>query len=177
MRFRLIAALALLACAAIFAASASASSPAGGKIYIHATGNNGPDATIVIVGAVGDHGKTVQMDKNGKPDANGNFVRITLQKGTFMVDSTALNAAGRTARPAIQDQATCSFLGTVTAPVKIFDGTGLYKGISGRATITAAFGGIGPFYSSGPHKGRCNPHAQEIVQFGSVTGPGTVSFG
>jgi hypothetical protein len=172
MRFRLIALFALLACGVIGVAAA-AGAPAGGKIFIHATGSNGPGGTIVVVGAIADHGKSLQMDKNGKVDANGNFVKIIMQKGSFMVDSTKLNAAGNAGRPAIQDLATCSFEFTATAPVKLFDGTGLYKGISGTATITIEYGGYGPLSKAG----KCNQHAPAIAQWALVSGPGTVSFG
>ena len=172
MRFKLIALCALLACGAIGAASAAAA-PAGGKIFIHATGSEGPAGTIVIVGAIADHGKTLQMNKNGKPDSNGNFVKITLSKGTFMVDSTKLDAAGNQAKPSIESLATCSFRFTATGPVTFFNGTGLYKGISGTATITLDFGG----YSRLSRAGKCSQNAPAVAEWGSVTGPGTVSFG
>jgi hypothetical protein len=172
MRFRLIALCAALACGVIGAASA-AGAPAGGKIFIHATGSEGAKGTIAIVGAIADHGKTLQMTKNGKPDSNGNFVRITLQKGSFMVDSTRLNEIGDNSKPSIQDLATCSFLFTATGPVKLYDGTGLYQGINGTATITLVYGG----YSNLSKSGKCNPHAPAVAQWASITGPGTVSFG
>ena len=180
MRVKLTATGVLLAAGAICAALAAApSAPAGGKIYIHATGSNGPAGAIVVVGAIGDHGKTLQMDKDGKPDSNGNFVRITLQKGTFEVDSTALNRISNKQAPAIVDKATCSFLFTATGPVTLFNGTGAYAGVKGKATITLTFGGIGPRFTSGAHKGQCNmsDNARPIAQFSSVTGPGTFSFG
>jgi hypothetical protein len=179
LRFGITTAAALLAGGAIFAAAATAAptAPAGGQIYIHATGSEGPAGKIVIVGAIGDHGKTLQMDKNGKIDPNGNFVKIKLQKGTFEVDSTALNAKENQQHPMV-NKGTCSFMLTGTAPVKLFNGTGLYKGIHGTVTITIAFGGIGPDYASGPHKGQCNmnQNVAPVVQFASVSGPGTVSF-
>jgi hypothetical protein len=176
MRFKLIATCALLACGVICAAAAGAGARSGGKIFIHATSGEGPAGTIVIVGAIGDHGKTLSMTKSGKPSNNGNFVRITLQKGSFMVDSTKLNAAGNTNRPTINNLATCSFMANITAPVRFFNGTGLYAGISGTATITVSFGGVSPFYKSGPHQGLCNTHTAPLAQWGSVTGPGSVSF-
>jgi hypothetical protein len=172
MRFKLIALCALLACAVVGSAAAAGSTPAGGKIFIHATGGEGPAGTIVVVGAVADHGKTLQMTKNGKPDSNGNYVRITLQKGSFIVDSTKLNAAGNNARPQIQNLATCSFHFTATAPVKLYDGTGLYKGIAGTATITVDFGG----YSRLSKAGKCSQNAPAVAEWGLVSGPGTVSF-
>ncbi len=158
--------------------SARATMPAGGPVYIHATGGNGPAGSIVITGAIGDYGKTLSIDRNGKTDSNGNYVRITLQHGTFEVDSTTLNAKTNHARPSV-DRATCSFRFTGTGPVTLFNGTGLYKGIKGKVMITISFGGIGPFYKSGPHKGQCNmsDSAPLLAQYGSISGPGTVAFG
>ena len=151
----------------------------GGAIFIHATGSEGPGGTIVIVGAIGDHGTTLQTNKAGKPDPNGNYVKISLQKGTFEVDSTALNATTAKLPPKILNNTTCSMLFTGTAPVKLYNGTGLYQGLKGTATITVSFGGISPFYTSGTHKGQCNTshNAKPIAQWASITGPGAVTFG
>jgi hypothetical protein len=128
------------------------------------------------VGGGGD-GCTNCFDKDGKPDSNGNFVKVTLQKGTFEVDSTALNAKMATLAPMLNKK-TCSFMITGSDRVTLFNGTGLYWGISGSAAITIAFGGIGPDYASGPQKGQCNTNnsAKPVATFGSITGPGTVAF-
>lgn len=159
-------------------ASTAANTPAGGAVYVHATGSNGPAGTIVITGAIGDYGKTLSIDRNGKTDSNGNFVKITLKKGTFEVNSTTLNAKTNHAQP-IVDKSTCSFRFAGTAPVTLFNGTGLYAGIKGTVMITVSFGGVGPLYKSGPHKGQCNMsnNARLLAQYGAITGPGTVSFG
>jgi hypothetical protein len=60
----------------------------------------------------------------------------------------------------------------------VFNGTGMYAGISGVARITETFAGIGPRYTSGPRKGQCNAsnNAQPIAFFASVVGSGTVAF-
>jgi hypothetical protein len=159
-------------------ASPVANMPAGGQIYVQATGSEGPAGTIIITGAIGDYGKTLSIDKNGKTDNNGNYVRITLKKGTFEVNSTALNAKTRNAQPII-NTTTCSFRFTGTDPVTLFNGTGLYAGLKGKVLITLSFGGVGPLYKSGPHKGQCNMsnNAPALAQWGTITGPGTVSFG
>ncbi len=179
MRFGMMASAVLLASGVVWAAAASATptAPLGGQIYIHATGGEGPAGTIVVVGAIGDHGTTLTIDKDGKPDSHGNFVKVTLQKGTFEVDSTALNAEMSKKRPMV-NQATCSFMIGGSSRVTLFNGTGLYKGIKGSATIAIAFGGLGPFYATGPQRGQCNTNtnAKPLAQFSSIAGPGTVSF-
>ena len=179
MRFGTMASAVLLASGAVWAAAATAAAtaPAGGQIYIHATGGQGPAGTIVVVGAIGDHGTTLTIDKDGKPDSNGNFVKVKLQKGTFEVDSTALNAKMAKRVPML-NKSTCSFMIAGSDRVTFFNGTGLYRGISGSAAITIAIGGIGPHYGSGPEKGRCNlnDNAKPVATFGSITGPGTVAF-
>jgi hypothetical protein len=158
-------------------ASRAATTPAGGAFYIHATGNNGPAGTIIITGAIGDYGTTLSIDRNGKTDSNGNFVKITLHNGTFEVNSTVLNAKTNHARPMV-DTSTCSFRFAGTGPVTLFNGTGLYKGIKGKALITVSYGAVGALYKSGPRKGQCNMNnnAPTVAQYGLITGPGTVSF-
>jgi hypothetical protein len=161
-------------CAAALAAPAA---PAGGHVYIHATGGPGATGTIIIVGAIGDHGTTLSVDKNGKPTANGDFVEMKLQKGTFEVNATVLNAKLSKQRPML-NKSTCSFMVTGSAPVTVFNGTGLYKGIKGKTMITVSFGGVGPIYTTGPQKGQCNTNnnAKAVAQFATITGAGTVSF-
>jgi len=67
---------------------------------------------------------------------------------------------------------------SVSAPVTLLDGTGLYRGITGtlRVTITEAF--ILPVYATGKNKGQCNEsqNAQPVAGYGSIMGTGTVSF-
>ncbi len=159
-------------------ASPAANMPAGGAVYIHATGGNGPAGTIIITGAIGDYGKTLSIDKNGKTDNNGNYVKITLRHGTFEVNSTVLNAKTNHARPTI-NKATCSFRFSATAPVTLFNGTGLYAGIKGKVMITISFGVVGPLAKSGPNRGHCNmsENAAPLAQYASITGPGAVTFG
>jgi hypothetical protein len=159
-------------------ASRTADTPTGGAVYFHATGSNGPAGTIIITGAIGDYGKTLSINKNGKTDNNGDFVRITLKHGTFEINATALNANEQHTR-ALINKTTCSIRFTGTGPVTLFNGTGLYKGITGKVLITVSFGGVGPLYTSGPHKGQCNfgRTTPPLAQYASITGPGTVSFG
>lgn len=159
--------------------AATASTPAGGPVQIYAPQNSdGIHGTIVITGAIGDYGTTLTINRFGKPAVNGNYVKVTLHKGTFEINSKAFNTKATNLQPTI-NKATCSAVGTLTGPVTLFDGTGLYKGIAGSINITGTFGFIGPLFKSGKDKGQCNlsNNAQPISQYTSITGAGTVSFG
>ena len=76
------------------------------------------------------------------------------------------------------NKTTCTFDFTGTGPVTLFNGTGLYKGISGTLRITITFAGVGPVYSTGAHKGQCNfsNNAPLVAQYGSIMGKGAVKF-
>jgi hypothetical protein len=159
--------------------AARAATPAGGTVHLFATPsmtNNGT-GTIVIIGAIGDFGTFVSTNKNGTVNPNGDYVKMTLKKGTLEVDSTTLNAAANKLQPTFYP-ATCSAYLTVSDPVRLFNGTGLYKGIAGTVKITETFAAILPRYTSGAKKGQCNgsSNAQPVAQYGSITGSGTVSF-
>jgi len=176
------AAVAVLVCALVFGGAALATSGSGGvsggKIQIFADASaDGAVSKIVITGAIGDYGTATSIDKNGKVDENGNYVRIALKKGTFELDSTTLNARLNKA-PGVFTKATCSFSFTGTGGVTLFNGTGLYKGISGSAQVTLRFAGIGPRLATGAHKGDCNPShdAKPLSQYGAIIGTGTVKF-
>jgi hypothetical protein len=151
---------------------------AGGKIRIFSDQSAGTAVgKILITGAIGDYGTATNIDKSGKVDQNGNFVKIALTRGGFEVDSTALNAKLNKA-PGSFNKATCSFSFSGSGRVTLFNGTGLYKGLSGTANVTISFGGIGPRLTSGAKKGKCNPsqNAKPIDQYGAVIGTGVVTF-
>jgi hypothetical protein len=179
---KLAAAVGALACALVLGASALATprsaGVSGGTIRVFAdASSNGPVSKILITGAIGDYGTATSIDKDGKVDQNGNYVKIALKKGTFELDSTTLNAKLNQAH-GIFSKTTCSFSFSGTGGVTMFNGTGLYRGISGSAQVTLTFGGIGPRLTSGAHKGQCNPsqNAKQLSQYGAIIGTGTVKF-
>jgi hypothetical protein len=154
--------------------------PAGGQISVLLieTSANGT-GKILITGAIGDYGTTLNIDKNGKPDPNGPYGETKLSLGTFEVNLTALNAkASKLAANTSFNTTTCSAELTVTAPVTLLDGTGLYKGIGGTVSFTESAGFIAPRYASGSKKGQCNTSSgtQPLAQIGTAAGTGTVSF-
>jgi hypothetical protein len=172
----LLAAAVTLATAAAVSASPRASTPNGGPIALFATVGNGPSGKIVVAGAIGDWGSTLSIDKNGQPDQNGNFVKVTLKKGTFEIDSTAVNKKMANPRPQVASDVTCSVAASGSGPIKLFNGTGLYRGISGTANVTITFAGVGGRYQSGANKGQCNHGPTPLAMLGSVNGHGTVHF-
>jgi len=174
-----VAVLAFPAAAAMAAGAASAAAaPKGGQIELFATITGSPTpGKIVMAGAIGDWGKVVAVDRSGKPAENGNFVKVTLKKGTFEIDATAINKKMASPRPQVQSDATCSVAASGSGPIKFFDGTGLYKGISGTANVTMTFTGVGGRYQSGAKKGQCEQdNGTPLAMLGAVTGRGTVEF-
>lgn len=156
---------------------AGASTPASGTILFYAPQQSSVHGTVVITGAIGDYGTTLTINKSGKAEANGNYVKITLQKGTFEINSTSFNAKANNLQPAFF-KATCSVSYAVTGQVTLFGGTGLYEGISGTMNISGTSGFILPRITSGKHKGQCNEsnNVQPISQYALIAGSGTVSF-
>jgi hypothetical protein len=163
---------------AAFAAAAPAA-PSGGTTKIYAVlPGNGTTGPILFIGAVADFGKYMSVDKNGKLDPNGNYVKMVLQKGTFEVNSTALNAKASSDKPAFFDQATCSAVISVSDPVTLLAGTRSYAGITGTINVSETYAFILPRYTSGADKGQCNlsNSAQTTADYGTITGSGTVHF-
>jgi hypothetical protein len=152
---------------------------AGGPVRVFATAGNGAAGSIVVVGAVGDYGKTLTITQSGKPDPHGNFVKLTLQKGTLEVNSTMFNKQTANAPPTVLDKTTCSFAFIATGQVTLFNGTGAYKGITGSITITTNFGGVAPRYTSGAKKGQCHfgNNVKPLASEGWILGHGTVKLG
>ncbi len=167
----------LLGGASAFAA-ATPRTPVGGPVRVFVTPGNGAGGKIVIAGAIGDYGTTLNINKNGTADPNGNYAKATLRKGTFEVNKTALNAKMNNARPTVNNLNTCSAVISGTAPVTVLGGTGLYTGITGTVNITVTEVFVLPFYTSGKHKGHCNEGngGQPVAFYESVIGTGTVSF-
>jgi hypothetical protein len=146
--------------------------PLGGQVRVFVVpGNVQGNGTIVVVGAIGDYGKTMN-EKNG-------IGKVVLHKGTFEVNLNAIRKKLQSAKPTVANTTTCSFVFGATAPAKLFNGTGMYTGISGTVMLTETFAGYGPFYKTGAHKGKCNTNSNStpIAQWASVTGVGNVKFG
>ena len=136
---------------------------------------NAVASPVYFTGVIGDSGKVVTTDHNGKVNQNGNFAKLTLKHGAMMANMTALNAAWNSASPK-WNMMTCSTSISVNAPVTLSNGTGLYKAVTGSITITAVEAVIQPTYKSGANKGKCNLSAPDNVRYIAYAGTGTVSF-
>jgi hypothetical protein len=166
-----------LGAAGVAAASAS-TAPKAGTVHVWVTPGKGAVDQIVLTGAIGDYGTATSMDKNGTVDANGAYVKINLQDGTFMVNAVKLNQVLAKVAPTI-DKTSCSAWGTGSGPITLYDGSGSYAGISGTLTMTTSFAVVFPRYATGTKKGQCNfsNNAQPVATFiGDLTGSGPVSF-
>ena len=170
--------LAAIAAAGVMVSAAPAAAPTGGPIALFATIGNSPSGKIVLAGAIGDWGTTVTIDKNGRRDENGNYVKVTLRKGSFEIDSTTLNKATASPRPQVASDKTCSISTSGSAPVTLFTGTGLYNGIAGTLRVTLSFAGVRRRYQTGPNNGQClhSDTQPPLAMLGSVTGRGTIHF-
>jgi hypothetical protein len=155
----------------------AASAPAGGPIKVFLTPSpTSPKSKITITGAIGDFGTSVSVNAAGKTTPNGHYQKVTLKQGGFWVNGTALGKATSKGKP-VANKSNCSFSFGASAPVTLFNGTGLYTGISGTVKITLTFAGISPRFASGAHKGQCNFNANKTLgQYESVAGAGNVTF-
>ncbi len=161
-------------------AVATSSTPAGGSIRIFGTSpGTGGGGKVLITGAIGDHGTSLSVNKAGKPDSNGSYVKVTLTQGTILLNKTNLDAsANRAFGSAVVNPATCSMSVVASGAVPVVAGTAIYAGISGTTHITISAGFVLPRYKSGAHAGKCNESnsAQPTASVQLVEGTGTVSF-
>jgi hypothetical protein len=96
--------------------SASASIP-GGLVHVYdVTSGTSSTGSVVVTGAFADSG----TDQSGiSPDAN----RIVLTKGTFEVNTSAIQKKFSTAKPKGNPR-NCGVVLSATAPATLFNGTG-----------------------------------------------------
>ncbi len=161
----------LLATGPLALAGVAAAAPKGGAIRLFASQVTPIKSNTTITGAIADYGTGISQDKNGKPDANGNYEKLVLKHGTVLVDVTGLAKALQAHGKVQLNKSNCSFVFSGTGPGKIESGTGAYAGISGTITITLTTAALEPSKGSG-----CNLSAPGKGVFESVVGTGSVSF-
>lgn len=162
------------------AAVAASSPPAGGPIRVFGTSSGlGGGGTVLVTGAVGDHGTSRSVNKSGKPAANGHYVKLSLTQGTILLNKTKLDASiNRAFGAAKVNPATCSLSVVASGTLPIVSGTGHYAGVAGTVRITIGVGFILPRYTSGARAGQCNESnsAQPTASLQIVEGAGTARF-
>jgi len=153
---------------------AGASATSNGIIHFYSDQSNditGATGPIVITGVIGDYGTATSIDKNGTVNVNGNYEKVVLKKGTFIINSVALDKSTSNAQPTI-NSSNCSVSESASGSVSLFDGTGAYAGIKGTLSVEVTFAGIIPTSKNG----KCNGNAQPLGVFGTITGSGPVTF-
>jgi hypothetical protein len=159
--------VALLGAPVLMAEGGASASTAGGIVHIYdvnpGTTNMG---AIVVTGAIGDSG----TDQSGY-SANAN--KIVLSQGSFEVNTSAIQRKFSAAKPK-GNPTNCGVVLAATAPATLFNGTGAYKGINGRVTLTISSAAVLPRTSDG----KCDESANSVA-LGEVTisqGSGNISF-
>jgi hypothetical protein len=158
-----------------FGATAPATPRVGGVVNVFAESNGSKPGRVVLIGAIGDSGTTTNVNANGKVDAKGDYIKLTLKAGTISANLTALYQLLGSATPSFTS-ATCSASFAATSPAPLTGATGAYRGISGSVTLTFTVAVVLPRYSSGTKKGQCNLSGDPTGEQAIVTGAGTVAF-
>jgi hypothetical protein len=151
---------------------AAAAKPAGGHIAIYFTPQ--PHKSLILVaGAIGDHGTGVPVNAKGQRDSAGQFERVTLQHGSFIIDNHKLDDASMAKEP-VRNPQTCSLVLDVHAPAALSGGSGRYAGISGTVTLSSNFAAIFPQKSGST--GTCNIDTSPLRTALSTSAEGHISF-
>jgi hypothetical protein len=147
-----------------------------GTLHIWVTPGKGAVDKILLTGVAGDFGTATSITRHGKVDANGRYVRVVVQHGTFKVNAVAFNKKANAKQPHV-NTTTCSAWASFSGNVRLFHGKGAYAGIAGKIKISTSFAVIGPRFHSGAHKGQCNLTAPPRAEFdGPITGSGQVTL-
>lgn len=170
------AALAVAAGVALLASPVVSATPAGGPVHLFGTPANKGGGTVLLTGAIGDHGKATNANASGKPQKKGTYTLLVLKKGTILVNTTKLNADANNPNtpPTSFNTSTCSGYFTVTDPVPVVHGTKLYQGIAGSLNVTLTFALVFPLQKGTCNMGNNGPNPS--AQYGTISGSGSVSF-
>jgi hypothetical protein len=170
-------ALAATGCAAS-AASTGAASPAtaardNAHLMVYSINSDGPDFRAIVSGAIGDYGPAETVFPNGKVDpSHTHDLELKLTRGSFKLSITELDKkfVAVTSHEPIYPR-TCSDYMTASAPMAIVpgSGTGAYRGISGRFTVTITADEV--------ERSPCPTAMAFRWQALVLRGPGTVSGG
>jgi hypothetical protein len=145
------------------ASSVPATAPVPGDGNVHLTdytANDSMTSTVVLTGAIGDHGSARRDDSGARLD-------LELSRGTFRLDLSDLD--GRflaLMRHLAVNQRSCSASGRV--PIVPGSGTGAYSALSGAFDLSTT---VDEVY----HPGACRETAPYLAQQIVTTGWGNIS--
>ena len=143
-------------------------------VTLYSINSDGPRFQAIVTGAVGDHGQAVSVYPDGRVDPqHDSDLSLRLTRGSFLLDGAILDQRVVTAfRRWRGNPATCSGSATVTAqvPVVAGSGTGAYRRVSGRFTLTATVDEIDV-------KSGCTATGTFLAQVIVITGAGTIRTG
>ena len=151
------------------ARSAPATAPVRGDGNVHLsdyTDNDSTTSTVILTGAVGDHGSARRDEGKGQLD-------LHLSRGTFRLEIADLD--GRfldLMRHLVVNQHSCSAEATATARVPIVpgSGTGAYSTVSGTFDLSTTLHEV-------YHPGACRETAPYLAQQIVTSGWGNISHG
>jgi len=141
------------------------------NLAVYSINSDGPYFQAIISGAIGDYGPAVTVLPDGKVDPeHTNGMELELRHGTFRLYIGAIVSKFRaqTSHEPVFSR-TCSdyFRVTATVPIVAGSGTGLYRGASGKFSLSL----VG---NEDQETSPCRPGiARQILL---LTGSGTVSF-
>lgn len=142
-----VAAAALLAGATVTASSAATSAsattptrPTGAHLMVWSANSDGPYFNALITGAVGDHGQAVTVHPDGTVDPDHTSqLAMNLANGSFRLSFIPIAEKLATIlQHWTPDPVTCSGSIRFTAPAPVIagSGTGAYRDITGRFSVT-----------------------------------------
>jgi hypothetical protein len=133
--------------------------------------NDGPIATAVVTGAVGDYGRLVSVLADGRMDPqHNNDLRFELHRGSFVVNIRGLGRSLATDFATFPpNRTTCSGRVTATrrAPVVSGEGMGAYASLTGALNLTITIDEVDA------RKG-CGPSSHFLAQNVLITGTGRI---
>jgi hypothetical protein len=159
--------------AALLATNAAGAQNHSDVIYAYGTpGLNGPGGTIIVTGAIGDYGPTTKANQAGHPDPQGAYSLLELQRGTVLLDGSALQQKIAAGTPKAQiDPVSCSLHGSVTARSPIVAGTGAYTGIKGTLEVTFTIAEL----ASRTPTGACDTNSDPVDAYATIYSTGKVT--
>jgi hypothetical protein len=151
----------------------TASASGATRIMAYSVNSDGPDFRAIMTGAVGDYGPAVTVYPDGKVDPeHTSELELNLSHGSFRLSIARLDAeVARAYRHWPSSAATCSGSITVAAPAPVVagSGTGAYRGIAGRFSMTVTIDEVDV-------KPVCNGTSKFLSQVILMAGAGAVSY-